>query len=296
VLQLSSRDLKPEIAVAEATRVSSVNGAAFARDGYVVLERFIEPPELSEIRAEVESVVARPHNPSCVRPHNTLLPLRWNDRIVSLLLSSRRRVAALSGAIAADDLRWVSGYVSVKDAHSEPLWWHQDWWCWDHPISYSRVTAQVAVLCYLTDTSAGNGALRVLPRSHHASSSLHAFLPEAHAPDADLSPDHPAADDHEDQVTLAVRAGDAVVLDYRLLHGTHANGTGERRDCIVLTLTPAWRQLPEDIRGHLISHPALPAAAEDGSSAPIVPLLPVYAGPRRDLPLNRVPPSRFTID
>jgi ectoine hydroxylase-related dioxygenase (phytanoyl-CoA dioxygenase family) len=33
--------------------------------------------------------------------------------------------------------------------------------------------------------------------------------------------------DHLGQVTLEVRAGDAVVVDYRLLHGTQANVTAD---------------------------------------------------------------------
>jgi hypothetical protein len=65
------------------------------------------------------------------------------------------------------------------------------------------------------------------------------------------------------RVTLAVRAGDAVVIDYRLLHGTHPNRRGSRLDP-----TPAW------------------AAG----------LLPRFDGARCDLPLNRVPPTEFGQD
>jgi ectoine hydroxylase-related dioxygenase (phytanoyl-CoA dioxygenase family) len=102
--------------------------------------------------------------------------------------------------------------------------------------------------------------------------------------------------DHPGQVTLPLRAGDAVVIDYRRLHGTHANTTDERRDCLLLAFTPSWRALPTDIRSHLIQHPALPSDGE-GSSEDSWPrdLLPLFDGPRRDLPLNRVPPPDFAI-
>jgi hypothetical protein len=86
-----------------------------------------------------------------------------------------------------------------------------------------------------------------------------------------------------------------VVTDYRLLHGTHANAGARRRDCVLLSFTPHWRELPDDIRGHLISHPALP---QDGRSGPIgrlSALLPSFDGPRRDLPLNRNAPMAFAI-
>src|SRR6266851_2201843 len=80
-------------------------------------------------------------------PHNILVPLRWNDPIVRLLPKSDRRVQALTDGLRADDLKWISGYVSVKEPHSPPLWWHQDWWCWDHPLSYRRMAPQIGVLC-----------------------------------------------------------------------------------------------------------------------------------------------------
>ena len=102
---------------------------------------------------------------------------------------------------------------------SPPLWWHQDWWCWDHPLTYRRMAPQIAVLCYLADTNAQNGALRVLRGSHLKSAPIHAVLPEAHGHSAEgLEPGHIALSDLPGQVTLCLRAGDAVVIDYRLLH------------------------------------------------------------------------------
>ena len=145
------------------------------------------------------------------------------------------------------------------------------------------------MLCYLTDTDASNGALRVLPRSHLRSVAVHAALPEAHGDgSAALDPSHVAMRDQPDQVTLGLRAGDAAVLDYRLLHSTHPNDSGVRRDCVLLSFAPSWAGLPADIRGHLISHPSLPSRDADPSMVgPLASLLPRYDGPRRDLELNR---------
>jgi ectoine hydroxylase-related dioxygenase (phytanoyl-CoA dioxygenase family) len=126
-------------------------------------------------------------------------------------------------------------------------------------VSARPAAAQVAVLTYLTDTDERNAALRVLPGSHRGAAG--------------------------EPFTLSLRAGDAVALDYRLLHGTHANATPRRRDCLILNFAPAWSALPEDIRGHLIQHPALPGDGERAAA----PWLPRYDGPRRDLPLNRTP-------
>ncbi len=247
-------------------------------DGYAVLGGFADAAEL---RAEVERALAAPRGGSCERPHNTLVPLRWDDTIVERVMGDEARRSRLADVTGGDDLRWISGYVSVKEPHSPALWWHQDWWCWDHPISYEPRAAQVAVLIYLTRTDEESAALRVLPGSHREMTALHAVLPEAHARTAEeLDPAHPAMSDHPEQVTLRLAPGDAVVMDYRLLHGTHPNRRPTRRDCVLLTFAPSWRALPEEIRGHLIRHPALP-------EEPAQPWLPSYEGARADLRLNR---------
>ena len=87
------------------------------------------------------------------------------------------------------------------------------------------------------------------------------------------------------------------MIDYRLLHGTHGNPSPARRECVLLTFAPSWRRLPEDLRSHLIQHPALPSDDErrqglDG----VAELLPDYAGERRSLKLNRNAPAQFDMD
>ena len=271
--------------------------ADFINDGFAVLNSFLNKVELKGIAPLVESTLTSSHDLACTRPHNTLVPLRWNDAIVRMLLASRRRVRALTDVLRADDLKWISGYVSVKEPNSPPLWWHQDWWCWDHPVSYRQTAPQIAVLCYLTDTNAQNGALRILPASHRKSAPIHTVLPEAHGHTAEeLEPGHIALSDLPGQLTLCLRAGDAVVIDYRLLHGTHGNASHARRDCILLSLTPSWRELPTDIKAHLISHPAQPSE-DEASKTPhaLAKLFPSFTGSRRDLPLNRNAPSIFKV-
>jgi ectoine hydroxylase-related dioxygenase (phytanoyl-CoA dioxygenase family) len=202
-------------------------------------------------------------------------------------------VAALTDG---DDLRWISGYISSKEPRTPALWWHQDWWCWHHPVSFRAAAAQVALLVYLSDTDQGRGALRVLPGSHRASVALHRALPDAHRQGERLPLDHPALRDQPGQMTLRARAGDAVVLDYRLLHGTHPNAGDERRDCVLLSFTPSWHSLPPDVRAHLIQHLALPTDDEQvPATSWRAALLPEFDGARADLDLDRDAPPRFTV-
>jgi len=235
-----------------------MSGWDLVRDGFTVMDGLVEEWELPALRAEVERVLAEPLPPGCARPHNTLAPLTWGDALVDRVLAPRERREVLIAALHARDLRWISGYVSVKDPRSEALEWHQDWWCWDHPLSFRAEAAQVAVMIYLSDTSSRTAALRVMPGTHHGTET-------------------------GDSVTLAARAGDAVACDYRVLHGTHPNEAEARRDCLILNFAPSWSSLPDDVRAHLIRHPALPREPDDE-------LLPRYHGRPRDLALNRVAP------
>lgn len=263
-------------------------------DGYAVLEGFVAPREVASLADQVDAELRLPRDDSCTRPHNTLLPLRWDHPSVGLILSSRGRTTRLRSAADARDLRWISGYVSIKDPRSPPLAWHQDWWCWDHPVSFRIAAAQVALLCYLNATDEASGALRVIPGSHRARTSVHDALPEPHGGEmASLGPSDPALANQPAQVTIGLRPGDAALVDYRLLHGTHANTGHVRRDCILLSFTPSWRELPEDVRAHLIDHPALPGSDQPRADDAFRALLPRFGGTRRSLPLNRRPPRRW---
>jgi len=77
----------------------------FARDGFVVLEGCIAPSEQETIRSDIDTLLLAPHEPSCSRPNNVLMPLRWSDRTVQSLLASERRVQAIRDAVGASDLR-----------------------------------------------------------------------------------------------------------------------------------------------------------------------------------------------
>lgn len=223
----------------------------FAHDGYVTTKGWIPPREVKSILRVIQQLLRSPHEPSCSRPNNLLLPLRWSDATVQQLLASERRVQLLPEALAAEDLRWISGYFSIKEEHSGPLWWHQDWWCWDHPASFQRRAPQVAVLCYLTNTDQASGALRVLPGPHHKGIPLHASLLEISdgGSDEPVALESPAMSEHPEQVTLPAEPGDAVLIDYRLLHGTFSNASPLRRDCVILNfLRPGARCLTKSAR------------------------------------------------
>ena len=122
-----------------------------------------------------------------------------------------------------------SGYVISKPPGGPALFWHQDWWGWQHPISRDDRIAQVALFLYMTDTTRENGCLRLIPGTHRRPHPLHDLV-DAHDPTlAEVkNPDDAAFASHADEVDVPVTAGDVVVVDARLIHGAHPNRSGRR--------------------------------------------------------------------
>ncbi len=73
----------------------------FVRHGSVVLKEFLNKAEVAEVQAAVPSLLSSPRESTCERPHNTLLPLRWNDSIVQSVLTSERRLQLPRVAVGA---------------------------------------------------------------------------------------------------------------------------------------------------------------------------------------------------
>lgn len=252
---------------------------ALIRDGFVHLRGAIPSPTIIAVREHLRELQREDRPPACVRPNNLLVGLRWDEPIVGRLLGDAAFVGAVAEACAASDLRWISGYQSIRHARTAPLPWHQDWWCWDDPISAAVEPAQVAVVCFLEDVPDRGAAIRVLPGSHHT-------IPSGVRFDDTGTTSSTVAG----SVTVPASAGDAVVMDYRVLHGTTANQTDAHRSALIMNFAPAWHRLPERIQGHLISHQSLPSpGTRPAASSAVAGLLPHFDGPAADLPLSRQP-------
>jgi hypothetical protein len=53
---------------------------------------FLSERETATARMLVESTLRLPQELTCTRPNNTLLPLRWTDPLIQLLLLSENRM------------------------------------------------------------------------------------------------------------------------------------------------------------------------------------------------------------
>ena len=148
--------------------------------------------------------------------------------------------------------RFSSGYVISKPPGGPALFWHQDWWGWQHPISREDRIAQVALFLYMTDTTRQNGCLRLVPGTHRRRHPLHDLV-DAHDPAlAEVkNPDDDAFASHPDELDVPVKAGDVVVVDARLIHGAHPNRSDRERTNIALWWHPDYEALPASLRARI---------------------------------------------
>ncbi len=161
-------------------------------------------------------------------------------------------LGALFDDLGFADPAFSSGYLISKPPHSPALFWHQDWWGWDDPLSYSDAIAQVFVMIYLTATTPANGCLRVIPRSHRCRHPLHE-APEAHAEDLSrvANPNDPLYHAMPGETAVPVSPGDVVIGDARLLHGSFANVSDAERTLLTLWYHPDFARLPAGMRSRI---------------------------------------------
>lgn len=265
--------------------------AEFTKNGFVLLRSFLDDRCCNLISHEIEATINSGTSCACTRPNNSLHLLKFDHEIIRLVLGQSERVKRLEKHVAAKDLRWISGYISSKDPFSPPLWWHQDWWCWNHEISFREDAAQIALLIYMQPTTLENGALRFIPGSHHRRHQLHEFRNERNSQEGQYELDHPIMSAAPDQQSPNIQKGDAIVIDYRLLHGTEGNQTAFRRDCIILNFTPNWTSLPQEIKSHLSGHICQPEDSIEISSKDRIyfNILPDFNGEKHFMAVNLFP-------
>ena len=150
------------------------------------------------------------------------------------------------------DTVFSSGYLISKPAKSPPLFWHQDWWGWDHPSSYTSTVAQFFVMIYLQKTDRDNGCLRVIPGSHRQNFGLLSSL-EAHTDELSAynDPSSIQFQDLDEEVGVEVDVGDVVFGDARLLHGAYGNNSDRERGLLTLWYHPNFSDLPGTIRSSI---------------------------------------------
>ena len=226
---------------------------ALAMQGYAVVKGFLSSSFLDTLRQQSNQVLGQlpPEHRDEYKSQGSLVNLGDHPEYSNLIGSTK--IQNLINDLGPADSRWLAGYLISKPPNSPALFWHQDWWGWDHPISYTSRLTGLGVMIYLSDTCVANGCLRVIPGSHQCRHRLHS-LPVAH--EQSLShiedPDDIAYQSDRSEVAVEVEAGDVVLMDPRLLHSAYANKTNGERSLITLWYLPDFGSLPEPIQARYV--------------------------------------------
>jgi hypothetical protein len=167
-----------------------------------------------------------------VRGSRAFLDLARDPEIVELV----------SGVLGDDIILWGCHVFCKPAAEGYETPWHQDGHYW--PI---RPLANCTVWVALEESTAENGCLRVIPRSH-ASQQLHEHL---HEDRSDLTLNQRLAAgtfDEASAVDLELQPGEMSLHDVFMIHGAKANRSAKRRTGVALRYMPATSVFERNLR------------------------------------------------
>ena len=107
-----------------------------SRDGFCVIDNILTEKFLQELRDESERLITTYVQPEHTRYHGHHILIAGKDNtLVQKLLEWQPTLNALE-EMGFDDFPVARGItILTKDPGAPPLYWHQDWYYWNDPIS-----------------------------------------------------------------------------------------------------------------------------------------------------------------
>lgn len=203
-----------------ATFVDADKQRQFEDDGFVVVE-LLDSDTVAEIRRRYDSM-EHEHRDTYDWVHGfetSIYDPRPDYRHAILEVIEEHLAPPLTSIL--DNYRIMFANFVVKQPDSEPVPLHVDWTFLDED-RYSSVT----VWCPLIDTSPDNGTLGLVSGSHRRID----FVRAANIPSFERC--ELAVADIDDRPVIRLHAGQAIILDNRVVHFSPPNRSGEPRVAI----------------------------------------------------------------
>jgi hypothetical protein len=202
----------------------------YQEEGYFSPVRVLSTAEAADLRHRLESYEAGAGVLRGKLRQKSHLLFTWlND-----LIRHPRILDAVEDVIGPDILCWGSSFFIKEVRNPGFVSWHQDstYWGLEPP---DVVTAWVA----LSDSSAANGAMRVVPGTHKLDQIPHndTFRPEnllSRGQEIMVEVDEAKA------VMLALQAGEMSLHHVRLIHGSDPNPSDQRRIGFAIRYIPTY--------------------------------------------------------
>ena len=204
----------------------------YRETGYYAPVRALSTQEATDLRRRLEEYERAWGGLAATLRHKSHLLLTWLDE----LIRHPGILDPVESLIGPNILCWGTSFF-IKEAHDPSfVSWHQDstYWGLEPP---DIVTAWVAI----SESTVENGAMRVIPGTHHGEQIPHRDTFAAHNL---LSRGQEVAVevDGSNAVDLVLQPGEMSLHHVRLIHGSEANPSGRRR------IGFAIRYLPTHVR------------------------------------------------
>jgi non-heme Fe2+,alpha-ketoglutarate-dependent halogenase len=198
--------------------------------GYLAPIRVLSTEEAAWTRAKLEAFEADSGPLAGKLRQKSHLLFTWlND-----LIRHQRILDAVEDIIGGDILCWGTSFFIKEPRNPSFVSWHQDSTYWGlEPADI--VTAWVA----LSDSTSGNGAMRVIPGSHTMAQvphrdTFHAENLLSRGQEVMVDVDDAQAD------TLVLKAGEMSLHHVRLIHGSEPNPSDQRRIGFAIRYLPTY--------------------------------------------------------
>ncbi|MEE4146636.1 MAG: ectoine hydroxylase [Halieaceae bacterium] len=211
----------------------------YQRDGFVVLENLFSSDEVHLLQDEVELLRKQPGGDSETRINepadNTLRSIFAIHHSNTLFerLACDSRLVDVARYLLDDEVYIHQSRLNYKPGfRGKEFYWHSDFETWHVEDGMPRMRA-LSMSITLSENSACNGALMLIPGSHKSFVCCAGFTPKDHFRDSLRKQDYGTPSDellHQlvkegGIVTADARPGSIIVFDCNTIHGSNGNIT-----------------------------------------------------------------------
>ncbi len=210
--------------------------AQYRERGYVIPNYRLPQPLLARLRSGLESVLASYTDVAqedLANPH-MIPPVQGGD--VNPFMEAARHPALLDmleQIVGPDLILWITRILCKPAVKGREVPWHQDGEYW-----LMRPLATCSAWIAIDPVSTANGCMRFIPGSH-----LRQELYRHHQANRDNLVLNMELDqdqfDERDAVNVELEPGQISLHDVRLIHGSLANDSGQRRAALIMRYMPA---------------------------------------------------------
>jgi len=188
-------------------------GAAFDRDGYVIIRQVLDAELVAEANRHVDWLIEK--HPD-LRPEKLGYWLVPDDPFWIRLVSDERLLDIAEQLVGPDLALFAADYIAKPPNHGRKIAWHQDGSYW--PLDPMNV---VTLWVAYTVSTPENGCLRIIPGTQHLT--LQERKPTPDMPEVLLTGMDQNLADEAQAIDLVLAPGDVSVHHPNIIHGSNAN-------------------------------------------------------------------------